>query len=259
MLLQTMNSVTKTLTNESLVNVIILLYKNDRFKGFSKSFDLEICGKPMWQYVELAVGEYSAKTTVCSAQTNIYSLIRPMLTDSKLTIVLFSDTPLITSQTIQEIVDYALNNQITCQKLPRGFVFDTEYVKTAESLVSEGTLYFGDEDFVEVFDLKQLEFVSSILKSRILEKHQKNGVLIEDNLTTFIDFDAVIDCGVVVQPLCTIKGQTKIGKNAVITSGSYLENAVIGESAIIEKSYVKNAEVKPFTKTKPFEVIEEEK
>ena len=138
-------------------------------------------------------------------------------------------------------------------------MFDTEYVLNAESLASEQTVYFGDEDFVEVFDLKQLEFVSSIQKTRILEKHQKNGVLIQDNLTTFIDFDAEIESGVVIEPLSVIKGQTKIGKNAVIKSGSHLENAVIGEGAVIEKSFVKNAEVKPFTHTKPFKIIEEEK
>lgn len=259
MLLETMTMPEKVLDKTKLVNVIILLYKNTNFTGFSKSFDIEICGKPMRSYVELAVSNYPTKTTVCTLGTNIYSLIRPMLTDSKLTLVLYSDTPLISSQTVEEIVDYALSSPITCQKLPRGFVFDTQYVLNAESLASEQTVYFGDEDFVEVFDLKQLEFVSSIQKARILEKHQKNGVLIQDNLTTFIDFDAEIESGVVIEPLSVIKGQTKIGKNAVIKSGSHLENALIGEGAVIEKSFVKNREVEPFTHTKPFEIIEEEK
>ena len=254
--LQTITAPEVSLKKTDILSVIILLYKNGSFKGFPKSFDIEICGKPMRGYVELAVADYPTKSALCDSATNIYSLIRPMLTDSKFTLVLYSDTPLITKETIEEIVDYALLNKINCLKLARGFVFDTEYVKNAESLMGDKMMYFGDEDFIEVFDLKQLEFVSSIMKSRILEKHQKNGALIVDNLTTFIDFDVEIEEGVVIEPLCSLKGKTKLGKNAKILSGSYLENATIGEGAIIQKSFVKNQEVLPFTKTKPFEIIE---
>lgn len=220
------------------------------------SFDFEICGKPMWQYVSLAVEDYPTKSAICDKATNQYLLIRPMLTNSKFTLVLYSDTPLITKQTIEEIIDYALLNNITCLKLARGFMFDTEYVKNAESLMGEKVMYFGDEDFIEVFDLKQLEFVSSIMKSRILEYHQKNGVQIVDNLTTFIDFDVEIAGGVKIEPLCLIKGKTKIAQNAKILAGSYLENAVIGENAVVQKSFIKNAKVLPYNKTKPFEIIE---
>ena len=254
--LQTLTAPDVMLKKSELLNVIILLYKNNQFAGFLNSFDIEICGKPMWKYVECATSAYPTKTTLCTHSTNIYSLIRPMLTNSKFTLVLFSDTPLITKQTVEEIAEYVMQNNITCHKLVRGFVFDTEFVKNAQSLANDDILYFGDEDFTTVFDLKQLEFVSSIMKTRILEHHQRNGVLIEDNLTTFIDFDVKIECGVVVEPLCIVKGKTQIGKNTKILAGSYLENAKIGNNCIIQKSFIKNAVILPCTQTKPFEIIE---
>ena len=77
MLLETMTMPEKVLDKTKLVNVIILLYKNPNFEGFSKSFDIEICGKPMRSYVELAVNNYPTKTTVCTLGTNIFSLIPP--------------------------------------------------------------------------------------------------------------------------------------------------------------------------------------
>lgn len=87
--------------DDSDVQAIILLYKNPNFTGILKPYELQICGKKMWEWVELACSGYSIKTVACTPETDVLSLIKPLLTNKKYTLVLYSDTPLLTNSTIE--------------------------------------------------------------------------------------------------------------------------------------------------------------
>lgn len=227
----------------SEISVIILLYKNPNFRGFPKPFDLEIYGKKMWKYLELACSDYPIKATICTSEKDVLGLIKPMLSDSKYTLVLYSDTPLIKKGTIKEILAIARSRDINVMRLTRGFLFNTEYIKQADSI--HGTIIekLDEEDFLTVFDSKQFEFVSQIMKSRILDFHQRNGILIKDTNSTFIDADVIIESGVVIEPFNVLKEQTFIGKNTILQSGNIIINSIVKDNCNISHAHLENTKI----------------
>jgi len=241
--------------DESDVAIILLLYKNPNFKGFLKPFDLELCGKKLWKWLELACNDYPIKTTFCTPESDILTLIKPMLTNKKYTMVLYSDTPLIQNNTIEEILTFVRARTANVVNLTRGFVFDTEYIKTVDKIQNNLIERFNEEDFITVYDLKQLEFVGQILRQRILDFHQKNGVLIYDTNSVFIDADVIIESGTIIEPNNIIKGKTLIGKNCKLESGNVICDSIVGENCIIKSSYVSCSKVEKNTVVEPFEKI----
>lgn len=255
-MLQTQTQTLVESTQISDLAVIILLYQNPNFKGAPRAFDLEICGKPMWKFVELAAGAFPIKTTICTPESDVLALIKPMLSNARHTLVLYSDTPLIKKSTILEIAAFAEVRDINALKLPRGYVFNTEYIKAAESIIAPNTQYFGDEDFIQVFDFRQLEFVTNILQNRILEFHQKNGVFIQNLASTFIDADAVIEAGVVIAPNNHILGASIISRGTKLLPNNVVQNSTIGSGCTLCGAYINNAKIPSGTLVEAFQKIE---
>lgn len=236
--------------------VIVLLYHNPDFKGFSKSFDLEICGKKMWKFVEMACGDFPIKTAICTPQTDVFELVRPMLTDAKFTLVLYSDTPLLQKSTIHEIAAFATVRDINFVNLLRGFVCKTEFLKTTQQMPSAPTEYFGEDDFVTAFDARQLEFVSQIMKSRIIEFHQKNGVYIMDTGSTFIDADVVIESGVTIYPHNHILGSSVIKRATKLMPFNVVDCSVVGAGCVLKGAHLYNAKIDDGKVVNAFENVE---
>lgn len=238
------------------VLVIILLEKNVNFKNFIKPYELPICGKKMWEWVALAASGYRIKTTTCTNESDILSLIKPLLEDNyEYTAVLYSDTPLIKKSTLEEILDYATSRQMNALKLTRGFVFNTQYAKQATSIAVGQTEYFDEEDFLTAYDLKQLALVSDIMRHRILDFHMRNGIYIENPQSVQIDADVIIEPGTRIMAFNAIRGKTIIGKNCVIDTGNVIENSIISEGCIIKQSHVCESRISEFMTVGPFESV----
>lgn len=58
-----------------------------------------------------------------------------------------------------------------------------------------------------------------------------------------IDKEAIIDESTIIYPNVIIKGKTVIGKNCVITPGSYIEDSIIGDNVTIYSSYIRNSKI----------------
>ena len=237
------------------VLVIILLNKSTDFKGTLKPYETEILGKKMWEWVALCADECSIKTTTCTDESDILMLIKPLLTDAKYTAVFYSDTPLLTRETFLEIMECIKYKQRNVLTLTRGYVFNTEYVRNAESLVGGQTEYFNEEDFMICYDYKQLTLISEILKNRILDFHLKNGVRIDDLSSTFIDSDVVIESGTHIMPNCIIKGSSFIGKNCKIGFGNYIDNSIISDNVILNQSRIVESKISENSEIGPFQFI----
>ena len=159
--LTVMEKETKLVDNE--ISVIIMLEK--KFGEFMKSYDLKIWGKKMWEWVALSCDGYMIKTIPCTPESDVLTLIKPLLTDSKYTVVLYSDTPLFKRQTLNEIMTYVRQRDLNVLPLRRGYVFNTDYIRNADSirvLVQED---FGTDDFTVVEDYAGHAKVSKILKN----------------------------------------------------------------------------------------------
>lgn len=235
--------------------VIILLVKNPAFKGFLKPYDLNIYGKKMWQWVEMAVQGYQTKTIACSCDSNILSLIKPHLEETKFTAVFYSDTPLLQKSTIEEIFMFARSRDVNVLKLTRGYIFNTEYIKTVDEIKAMQTQYFEEEDFITCYNQKQVAFVSDIIKNRILDYHMEQGVYIEDPASTSIDCDVVIGAGTVISGCNKIMGASYIGKNCHINWGNIIENSIICENCELTQSYVSKSRISSNQVVGPFEKI----
>ena len=235
------------------VSVIILLEKN--FGEMMKPYDMKIWGKKMWEWIAMACEGYGVKTMPCTPESDVLSLIKPLLSGSRYTVVLYSDTPLFKRQTLNEIVSYCIGRDLNVLKLKRGYVFNTEYVRNAESIQALQMQDFGDDDFMLVDNFLSFSKATEILKSRIITYHLQNGVLILDPKTTFIDADVIIEHGTIIEPNNYIKGTSYIGRNCRIEFGNVVENSIISDGCILRSSSVTESRISENTVVGPFENV----
>jgi hypothetical protein len=236
--------------------VIILLFKNENFKGFTKPYNIEICDRKMFEWVECACEKFEIKSTTCDKNSSIVPLIKPLLNDKENTLVLYSDTPLLTSNTIEEALDYFRLSGMNVLKLPRGWLFKTEYIKTAESVSSVQTREFNELEFKAVNNLKDIEYFTEILKKRIFEKHYENNILISDPNSTFIGPNVMIGQGTKIESNNVIKGLTYIGKNCVLAPFNYISDSIISNNCVIKNSSIVKSKISENMVVGPFEIIE---
>jgi len=129
---------------------------------------------------------------------------------------------------------------------------------------STSIIFTEREEFLGVNTLIQAAEIEKIMQKKIIINHQLNGVRFVLPETTYIEKRVEIASGVVVESHSTIKGKTKIGKNALIEAGCYIQDTIIEdevhllsqtrcEDAIIKKSSV----IGPFARIRPGTIIGE--
>jgi len=229
--------------NADNVAVIILQCNNPAFKITGKPYNLEICGKKMYEWVVLSVGQVKTTIIPCEITDDLISLVKPYLTKHKYTAILYSDTPLLSRKTFLEIMEYVSIKQLNVCKLSRGFVFDTQYLKTADKIYAPQTHYFEEEDFLAAYNFKQLAIVSDVLKNRILNFHMKEGVRFIDPSSTFIDADVLIGGNTVIYPNNHLYGTTQIGENCTLESGNFLVSSAINNNVTLYNSRIENSTI----------------
>ena len=220
----------------SSVACFVILEHSEAFGTKERSYNFNILGNPMFTWVARACPSIPA-TIEAERGANVLELIRPYLKDSEYTLVLYSDTPLITRGSIDEILEYMTNKGLNVCKLTRGIVFRTEYIKRVGEVFAPQTYYFDEEDFITAVNFKQLSLVSDILKTRILEYHMKNGVYFENPDLVIIDANVSIGSGTKIVGRTRLTGRTEIGENCII------EDSVIDSCKIYDEVMVRGARI----------------
>ena len=223
---------------EKQVGVIILNITDDSFKTKEKPYNLKICGKKMTDWVKNATESFEKIEFEMDCKADFMPLIKSHIMDKKYTLVLFSDAPLIQYKTIQEILEYFVIKSLSVLKLSRGYMFETDYLNRIDKLLSPQMQYFNEEDFITCYSLKQLAIISDIMRNRIISFHQKNGVIIVDSASTFIDADVSIEENVTIFPNNKILGNSIIQKDCVLSTNNLIENSVVMENCKIENSVI---------------------
>ncbi|BCA84695.1 bifunctional protein GlmU [Enterococcus saigonensis] len=137
-----------------------------------------------------------------------------------------------------------------------------------EILKSEGKIVaaYQTEDFDEslgVNDRVALAEANRIMRNRINHQHMVNGVSFINPAATYIDAGVEIGAETVIEPGVYLKGQTVIGNECLITSGSEIVDSKIGDhvivkSSCIEESVVHNhVDIGPFAHLRPKAEIKE--
>jgi len=223
---------------------------------------VQILGKSMIDWVKLSLPNCPFELAQEDNRVELPVMLRPYINaDSKYTAVLYSDTPLLTKKTILDALATIENNGASVIKLTRGFIFNTEYLKSIDSFLLAESYFFDEEDFITATNFKQVAIISDILKNRILSYHMERGVQIEDTASVFIGPDVRIAKGVVIASNNTLKGETILKADVKLNVGNYLEDAIIEQSAIITSSQIyksfigNNTSVGPYAYIRPDTII----
>ena len=222
------------------------------------------------------------------------------------TLVIAGDTPLITGESLKNLIDFHINHKNVATILtaeadnPFGYgrivrnqhgevikiveqkdasdfeqqikeintgtyVFDNarlfEALKNINTNNAQGEYYITDaigifrengekvgaytlKDFDEslgVNDRVALATAESVMRRRINQQHMINGVSFVNPDTTYIDVDVEIAPEVQIEANVTLKGQTKIGAETILTNGTYIVDSEIGQRAVITSSMIEES------------------
>lgn len=234
------------------------------YPNMGDTSNIEILGKTMIEWVCFSLGDSFCDSVAYSDNVPLPLLVRPYIKkDSEYTVILYSDTPLITRKTVLDAVSVLKQKQLNVLKMTRGYVFKTAFLLGVDKIYSENPFYFDEEDFMTAFNFKQVALVSDVLKNRIISYHMNQGVQFDDPASTFVGCDVIIAKGVRVGAGNIIKGKTIIKERAKLGRGNTLDNSVVCEGAFIENSYVlssmigKNSNVGPNAYIRPNSIIGE--
>lgn len=232
------------------LNGIILRVKSGKL---SEPWDIPVMGKTLESWAATALNA-QYKTIEASPVINLADKLKAAIDKTKpATVVLYCDTPLVNQKTVEIAVKQLTEQKLNVLKLPRGCVFKTEYLLEAESLFPQEPA--GSGEFEAVTDCESLSRVSEIIRKRILHYHAANGVMIPDYNNTYIDCDAVISGGAIIEPYNFIKGKTIIKQDAHILPGNYIENCIIGRAARIDSSRLYDSLIGADSRVGPFAYI----
>ena len=131
---------------------------------------------------------------------------------------------------------------------------------TLEILLSAGKKIGGyaisDNDEIRgINDRVQLNEAEKIMQKRINEYHMRNGVIMRNPESVYIEDGVEIGNDTEICQNVTIKSGTKIGSDCVIGSGSMLDRAVIHDGVDVLSSVILESEVDEGTHVGPFAYI----
>ena len=219
------------------IGYIVLQVNHEGFNTDTPSHLIGLMGKPIVSYVK-KVCETLPKTVNVEVEHDVVKTIKPLLGKHEWTIVLYSDTPLLTYKTLAEAFKIAETNELNVAKLQRGYIFNTEYIKRVNDIFTPTTLFEGHEDFTVANDFNSLAAIGDIMKNRILDNFMKSGVQIVDPASTYIESLVTIGANSIIYPNACIMGDSHIGSNSTVGYGSTIKNSVIGNRCNIQNSLV---------------------
>lgn len=116
-----------------------------------------------------------------------------------------------------------------------------------------GAYIVEDADEIRgINDRIQLAEAEKIMQQRIYTRHMQNGVTFVLPETSLIEDGVEIGADTIVEPNVILRGETKIGKNCVVGSGSQITNSQIADNVEIACSVMVEASVDEGTHVGPF-------
>ncbi len=197
-----------------------------------KSYDINMLGASMYNWVARACPSKPTLVQYNDAD-NLLETIRPFLKNAEYTLVLFSDTPLLTAAGVNQILDFAASGNFAVCKLSRGYVFKTDYIKGAEAIYATTTYDICAAELKQVDTLPKVVEACNILANRIISYHINAGVNIVSPSQTYIECAVKIAAGATIEPFVSLRGNTSVGKSKICISSS-LTDAVVADNCIIK-------------------------
>ena len=230
----------KNVLGDRDINYIVLAVDYEKINTGKSTYDVKLLGKSMLDWVKSACTKEPKVKKVCG-EIDVVSEIKDLLDESEWTIVLFSDTPLLTNDTVERSFNFAENSGLNVCMLKRGYIFKTDYVKRIEGIYGVEVCEINSDEFMVVDDFVKVGKAVAVLKNRVLDFHSRNGVFIVDRNSTYIDSEVSIGSGTIVYPGNYIYGSSEIGEDVQLFSGNRILNSIIANSAKIECSNISSS------------------
>jgi bifunctional UDP-N-acetylglucosamine pyrophosphorylase/glucosamine-1-phosphate N-acetyltransferase len=157
----------------------------------------------------------------------------------------------------------SLLKNIQLNKLKKEYYLtDIVHIAKKKDLAVGAFCFASEDEFTGVNTMKEFEKAKHLLKRRIIQKFQNQGVNFLDTESVFISSTVYISKNTVIYPNVHLEGDTYIGKGCTIYPNvrildSIIEDGVIiKDSTLIEGSVVrKKALIGPFAHIRPLSVI----
>lgn len=216
--------------------------------------NIDILGKSSLEWLRNSLKGYNFKEFDYNNE-DIVKFVKENVFNKKIVVILFSNMPLLTKQTLDSYVEYFKIKKLSTLKMPKGFIFDFQYLLTVEKVYNPQVVNLFEEDFISLNSLTDLNLVYNTMKKRILNFHENNGVIIYDENSTIIEAEVNINSGVKIYPNNTILGETYLSNGVVLKGGNKIENSIIKDDCLIENSVIDNCIVENNCKILDYSVI----
>ena len=106
-----------------------------------------------------------------------------------------------------------------------------------------------------VNDKVQLADLGKELNRRLVEQHMRDGVIVVDPATTWIDADVTIGQDTVVRPGTQLLGATTVGADAVIGPDTTITDCEVGDGASVVRTQAEHAQIGAAATVGPFSYL----
>ncbi|MCL2570150.1 MAG: hypothetical protein FWE16_03000 [Firmicutes bacterium] len=217
--------------NEDSLFILVLIPK---LVGFScaNPYEKEICGRSMETWLDNTLFGYRYRKVDVRENDDIVSLVKKYSGEYQYTMVVYADMPLLTKETIEQAYGMVSAFGHKAVRMPRGWIFDTEYVRGGGKIEIVELPELDEDDFVAVYNYSQLARAIKITRARINTLHAENGVLINDPDTVHIDADVQIERDVIIEDNVRLEGRTVIKQGTRIGRGCTIISSTINASQL---------------------------
>jgi bifunctional UDP-N-acetylglucosamine pyrophosphorylase/glucosamine-1-phosphate N-acetyltransferase len=128
------------------------------------------------------------------------------------------------------------------------------YITTAVNLLSKSGCYIASASHVILGanTNEQLLHLNEVARGKIIAAHNQNGVEFLSESGVVIGPEVQIGKDTRIFQNVTLKGKCQIGERCVITPGSFIENATIGNDCEIRASYIEDSRIADGVRIGPF-------
>ncbi|MDR1473632.1 MAG: bifunctional UDP-N-acetylglucosamine diphosphorylase/glucosamine-1-phosphate N-acetyltransferase GlmU [Lactobacillales bacterium] len=126
-----------------------------------------------------------------------------------------------------------------------------EILKNSEHTVAAFQMSAFEES-LGVNDRLALAKANCLMRKRINQFHMMNGVTLLDPASTYIEADVEIGSDTIIEGNVSLKGQTKIGSDVFIGSGSEIVDSILEDNTKVIRSVIENSILHEGADTGPF-------
>lgn len=207
-------------------------------KAPKNSYNGKILGLTLAEWVKFATNNIPQKIIKFDDKVSVLEVVKDYISRAfDYTIVLLGKTPLISQDTVMEIMEYCEYKDVQMCKLPVGYVINNKSFLNQNNCTIDSVYSQHMEEFYIVETKAQYNHAYEVLRDRINAFHIDNGVeFVSPNvyIEPFVD----IESGVIIYPNNSLKGKTIISSGVILKENNVIEDSKVGQNSCISGSVI---------------------